>query len=343
MASPVIARVHYGPSARWLSYYEESFSEQSSGFNESYTYREEPAGMYAPSPESDSTTSEPDQPWATPPRRFLLTTSSSAPASTLSSPQYATQSESLGIPPPTESGWWTFPLPDASTQSSPQYTTQSEALGIPPQSEPGWWTFPLPDTSRSVIPKANALPAAPLPRFVKRQRAPAPTTYPSYHTYTYPAVTPSQSPQFLPAPPVSAFPHAVSRDEHHQLEVLEGTSSTMPMQIHLEQANATDPKTPRRLGYRRQPMACLYCRGRKIACGGPIARPGAEDGRGMCGQCFKRGHPFCIFPTQSNRGLHARVKKEKEEARKMREELQRDMLSGWEMAMDGEEDFDASE
>ncbi|KAJ7049869.1 hypothetical protein C8F01DRAFT_1092941 [Mycena amicta] len=36
----------------------------------------------------------------------------------------------------------------------------------------------------------------------------------------------------------------------------------------------------------------------------------AQDPEGMCNQCIQRGHPTCVFPTQSNRGLHPRVKKD---------------------------------
>ncbi|KAF7314150.1 Zn(2)-C6 fungal-type domain-containing protein [Mycena chlorophos] len=332
MASAVIAGVHYGPPARWLPYYEH-LSEQSSGLDANYAYWEEPTGMYAPSPESDSTTSEPGveqqyQPWATPPRRFLLTTPSSAPASTLSSPQYATQSESLGALPPSESGWWTFPLPE---------------------------------TSRSIVPKTNAtaLPTAPLPRFVKRRPAPAPTTYPSYHTYTYPEVAPGQSPQFLPAPPASAFPHALSRDETPATAT---RNSRGNVRVTGDPgAHANPPRAGERDGREDSPSVGIP----SAADGVPVlsraenrmwgtdseTRGGGWEGdvwlRLMRNrpdrQCFKRGHPFCVFPAQSNRGLHARIKKEKEEARKMREELERDILSGWEMAMDGEEDIDALE
>ncbi|KAJ7432369.1 hypothetical protein B0H11DRAFT_2126430 [Mycena galericulata] len=54
---------------------------------------------------------------------------------------------------------------------------------------------------------------------------------------------------------------------------------------------------------KRQALACLFCRARKIACGRPTA--GAKDQ--TCNQCARRQHP-CIYPTESRRGQHSRLK-----------------------------------
>ncbi|KAJ7778016.1 hypothetical protein DFH07DRAFT_1056340 [Mycena maculata] len=56
---------------------------------------------------------------------------------------------------------------------------------------------------------------------------------------------------------------------------------------------------------RRQALACLFCRRRKIACGRP---PGASADQ-ACSQCVKRGRGHqCEYPTESRRGQHSRIK-----------------------------------
>ncbi|KAF7293333.1 Zn(2)-C6 fungal-type domain-containing protein [Mycena kentingensis (nom. inval.)] len=59
------------------------------------------------------------------------------------------------------------------------------------------------------------------------------------------------------------------------------------------------------------PLACFFCRQRKIAC----HREFSADGKpfGMCKQCTVRGKSTCVIPTESHRGLHLRARKEKQE------------------------------
>ncbi|KAI0064271.1 hypothetical protein BV25DRAFT_1823237 [Artomyces pyxidatus] len=69
----------------------------------------------------------------------------------------------------------------------------------------------------------------------------------------------------------------------------------------IEQDAAAASKKPSRKSRRRvfksiEPLACYFCRGRKIACG-PL--PGSHDK--SCWQCVKRGMA-CIYPTESRRG-----------------------------------------
>ncbi|KII91886.1 hypothetical protein PLICRDRAFT_123342 [Plicaturopsis crispa FD-325 SS-3] len=61
------------------------------------------------------------------------------------------------------------------------------------------------------------------------------------------------------------------------------------------------PKPKRNAALKKPvPLACLFCRHRKIACGRP-------DGisQGPCTNCTKRGTP-CEFPKESKRGLYRR-------------------------------------
>ncbi|KAH9013113.1 hypothetical protein EDB85DRAFT_1835350, partial [Lactarius pseudohatsudake] len=51
----------------------------------------------------------------------------------------------------------------------------------------------------------------------------------------------------------------------------------------------------------KAPMACLFCRERKIACKAPPV--GSADR--TCDQCAQRSRK-CEYPTKSLRGLHRR-------------------------------------
>lgn len=61
------------------------------------------------------------------------------------------------------------------------------------------------------------------------------------------------------------------------------------------------PLTPlpiKRPAEKKPPLACLFCRGRKIACGPPI--PGSKDK--TCNQCQRRSLR-CEYPLESRRGM----------------------------------------
>ncbi|KAF8798743.1 hypothetical protein BYT27DRAFT_7122656 [Phlegmacium glaucopus] len=49
---------------------------------------------------------------------------------------------------------------------------------------------------------------------------------------------------------------------------------------------------------KKPPLACLFCRGRKIACGPPL--PGSLNK--TCNQCQRRSLP-CEYPSESRRGM----------------------------------------
>ncbi|KAF7327164.1 Zn(2)-C6 fungal-type domain-containing protein [Mycena kentingensis (nom. inval.)] len=84
-----------------------------------------------------------------------------------------------------------------------------------------------------------------------------------------------------------------------------GTYASVPSPGSSAGASDGSERRSRGMEKPKQPMACLFCRKRKIACKMP------DDAKeGMCVQCMKRGRSECVFPTQSRRGLHARAKKE---------------------------------
>lgn len=57
-------------------------------------------------------------------------------------------------------------------------------------------------------------------------------------------------------------------------------------------------KSAKKNGDKKPPLACLFCRGRKIACGSPV--PGGDDH--TCNQCHRRGLK-CEYPAESRRGM----------------------------------------
>ncbi|KAJ3491925.1 hypothetical protein NLI96_g379 [Meripilus lineatus] len=52
------------------------------------------------------------------------------------------------------------------------------------------------------------------------------------------------------------------------------------------QGRGGPPADPGKI-HRRTPMACTFCRGRKLKC----------DGRGTCGNCERRGIPCVYIPV----------------------------------------------
>lgn len=61
------------------------------------------------------------------------------------------------------------------------------------------------------------------------------------------------------------------------------------------------PPHPKRSMDKKPALACLFCRGRKIACGPPV--PGSKDR--TCNQCARR-HLKCEYPLESRRGMRKR-------------------------------------
>ncbi|KAG2070165.1 hypothetical protein BDR04DRAFT_1054427 [Suillus decipiens] len=55
---------------------------------------------------------------------------------------------------------------------------------------------------------------------------------------------------------------------------------------------------------KKQALACLFCRERKIACG----RPPAHSPDQTCNQCARR-RMKCEYPTESRRGQHKRIRR----------------------------------
>ncbi|KAJ7121658.1 hypothetical protein C8R44DRAFT_920196 [Mycena epipterygia] len=57
----------------------------------------------------------------------------------------------------------------------------------------------------------------------------------------------------------------------------------------------------KKVGPKKQMMACLFCRERKIGC----TRPAATEPDQTCNQCERRKRK-CEYPKESRRGQHTR-------------------------------------
>jgi len=83
-------------------------------------------------------------------------------------------------------------------------------------------------------------------------------------------------------------PDGRRRRQSHSLLTQQQQNNKLP--IRLQQSKRTTDKKPA--------LACLFCRGRKIACGPPMAGTKGKT----CGQCQRRSLT-CVFPSESRRGM----------------------------------------
>ncbi|KAK6977370.1 hypothetical protein R3P38DRAFT_3295342 [Favolaschia claudopus] len=108
---------------------------------------------------------------------------------------------------------------------------------------------------------------------------------------------------YLPSLPVFAWDP--SRRPPSPTNSFYGTTSG-PGHFPVIQGHQQWPKTfrshdTRRDGVKKQLLACLFCRERKIGC----TRPPEDAPDQTCNQCARRKRS-CIYPTESRRGQHIR-------------------------------------
>ncbi|KAF9020650.1 hypothetical protein BDZ89DRAFT_958106 [Hymenopellis radicata] len=82
------------------------------------------------------------------------------------------------------------------------------------------------------------------------------------------------------------------------------STPSSPTSVPVGPPKLVPTRSPRRLGNRKPVQACLFCRGRKIACGPPV--PGGPDN--ACNQCQRRSLK-CEFPCESRRGAARKAAK----------------------------------
>ncbi|KAH7916615.1 hypothetical protein BJ138DRAFT_1139469 [Hygrophoropsis aurantiaca] len=183
-----------------------------------------------------------------------------------------------------------------------------DRLPFPPNHSPSQFEFqsysPVQeDTAAS--PSAYGSPTEPLSRGIysdswgTRLPSPAPITVPS-QSYMFTQDTPS---------PVSAqFILATHPSQHHSHRITSSSHGHTRQGSPLRRSpspRGTLPISPlpqtKRLIEKKPALACLFCRGRKIACGPPS--PGNKDK--TCNQCARR-HLKCEYPLESRRGMRKR-------------------------------------
>ncbi|KAL1741158.1 hypothetical protein HDZ31DRAFT_85000 [Schizophyllum fasciatum] len=156
-------------------------------------------------------------------------------------------------------------------------------------------------SSSPITPTApmSAMPPAHIDHFPHMAHPPvAPVIDTSHDTLSMPAEASSSyqhsSPRTYqdlsptPAREAAAAAAAVARGRrHHTLQNRRGRVSLPPLE------------KPPASGVEKPPLACLFCRGRKIACGAPAA------GSNTCNQCARRGLT-CVYPTENRRGTRTR-------------------------------------
>ncbi|KDQ55701.1 hypothetical protein JAAARDRAFT_37116 [Jaapia argillacea MUCL 33604] len=145
-------------------------------------------------------------------------------------------------------------------------------------------------------------------------------SYPYIHDHMEP--TPAPSEPWACAAPSSSRRHPLvfAKDGSHpliksepgeiQMSSLGSPSSSPPSHDHKIENYQDSPPSPgsilkvsasRKVCEKKPVLACLFCRGRKIACGPPL--PGSKDK--TCNQCARRNLK-CEYPTESRRGQRKR-------------------------------------
>ncbi|KZW01833.1 hypothetical protein EXIGLDRAFT_760435 [Exidia glandulosa HHB12029] len=181
----------------------------------------------------------------------------------------------------------------------PQHQQQQPFRAMSPSSSSLWRALEMPAAASN--PESSAPGAV----------STIPLAHPKSHLAPLRIATPRQqlpdldsplTPTSPPEPFFSASPN--SERIQWQLPQAPGQSQSATP----KQSRAGPARTPMKRassGDRKPIMACLFCRGRKIACGGPL-RPEAEDK--TCNQCARRNLK-CAYPVESHRGLRRTGKK----------------------------------
>ncbi|KAF6761166.1 hypothetical protein DFP72DRAFT_1062191 [Ephemerocybe angulata] len=201
------------------------------------------------------------------------------------------------------------------TYSSP-YVTSNLGQDVPPMaslqgsplSAAPVVSVPPPVSSASAASLLSQYPMQPLPR---KMSVPPPSR--SVSTGYYPAVSSkpsspnhSERAYHSPDPPSPGAGSSITLYPVPQATVNHNISPWPPQRISPEpvppvREPASSRSTKRKRGKdadKKPPLACLFCRGRKIACGPP-----APDGDGKtCNQCHRRSLK-CEYPAESRRGM----------------------------------------
>ncbi|EAU91636.2 hypothetical protein CC1G_09318 [Coprinopsis cinerea okayama7 len=213
---------------------------------------------------------------------------------------------SQDYPPPSEAAFspYSDQTPGHSRQTNGRYLEPAMGSLEQPMSASGsrYPQGPQPLQSQHIVPNPNL----PVQQIVIVDRPPMPSTYsPSYTLQpdayspppptsydTKPAYNATHQTQYTGSP--GSYSHHASRDDSNVVPpswsppstVVKPESSPSPMgqpaPIESEETASTTPsntgtksKPAKKNGDKKPPLACLFCRGRKIACGAPV--PGGDE------------------------------------------------------------------
>ncbi|KAH7905691.1 hypothetical protein BJ138DRAFT_1017388 [Hygrophoropsis aurantiaca] len=182
-----------------------------------------------------------------------------------------------------------------------------DRLPFPPNHSPSQFEFqsysPVQEDT-AVSPSVYGSPTEPFSIYLDswgtRLPSPAPITVPS-QSYMFAGDTPpSASVQFILAAHPSQHQHS------HRISPLSHGRTWQGSPLRRSPSpRGTVPISPlpqsKRLIEKKPALACLFCRGRKIACGPPSLRNGGKT----CNQCARR-HMKCEYPLESRRGMRKR-------------------------------------
>nr|GAT57519.1 predicted protein [Mycena chlorophos] len=168
-------------------------------------------------------------------------------------------------------GYGEYAYPDAQWYRPPQSHVQAQDP-CPPQQQ----QYPVSDNTRP--PLSLALPAV--------------SAY--GHGHGHPLET------HTPITPFTPPAKTARRASASATSPTSATGSGKPAGSVRQRKSSTRDKDKNGDKDRKPPLACLFCRGRKIACGPPMKEPGLPQD--ACNQCQRRGLT-CEYPIESRRGM----------------------------------------
>ncbi|KAF9049712.1 hypothetical protein BJ165DRAFT_1401584 [Panaeolus papilionaceus] len=182
-------------------------------------------------------------------------------------------------------------------QQQPQHHHQQQPYQQPPTTS----FFPQPVPQQPHVDSPAEYPTSPQSDYDDYRSSSVPSPYHATTSSHTDIIQPKvESPEAAPSP-LSPQP------SHYSPTISQADSSKAPARA-MTWSGPTRPSSPRSMRLsplplkrpleKKPPLACLFCRGRKIACGPPL--PGSPDR--TCNQCQRRSLQ-CEYPSESRRGM----------------------------------------
>ncbi|KAJ6610522.1 hypothetical protein B0H10DRAFT_109969 [Mycena sp. CBHHK59/15] len=210
--------------------------------------------------------------------------------------------------PPSETSASSPEATDTASSSSPQ----AKILSV--NSSPGYRQHDLPEPTDTARPHAGfgRHPSSPnyldpytqhvADRYPDSLLLPRPSSFHETPMQQRPAASWNQYPMpslpFISQTSRVALSHPPSPTTSHMLNAFEHYPVSDDLRRWPQMFKITQVK---KIGAKKQTMACLFCRERKIGC----TRPAEDNLDQTCNQCARRKRR-CEYPTESRRGQHTR-------------------------------------